>query len=50
VRFLLAVLMAAAGAAVWAQEEPPQNAPTRDVDIILRIMRPGAAPIVERRR
>jgi hypothetical protein len=50
VRFLVAVLMAAAGTVVWAQEEPPQNAPTRDVDITLQVMRADAAPIVERRR
>jgi hypothetical protein len=50
VRFLVAVSMAAAGVAVWAQEEPPQNAPTRDVDITLQVRRPDTAPIVERRR
>ncbi len=35
---------------LWAQERPPQNAPTEDVDITLEITQPGSPPIVERRR
>jgi hypothetical protein len=47
---IVALATAAAAMSLHAQERPPQNAPTRDVDITLRITRPGAAPIVERRR
>jgi hypothetical protein len=50
VRLIVALAVAAAAMPVRAQERPPQNAPTRDVDITLEITRPGVAPIVERRR
>jgi hypothetical protein len=50
VRLIVALAMVAATAPLRAQGEPPENAPTRDVDITLQITRPGAAPIVERRR
>jgi len=50
VRLIVALAIAATSMPLRAQERPPQNAPTRDVDITLQITRPGVAPIVERRR
>jgi hypothetical protein len=49
-RLIVAFAVAAAEGPSHAQEQPPENAPTRDVDITLQITRPGAALIVERRR
>jgi hypothetical protein len=50
VSLMVALATVAAAMSLRAQERPPQNAPTRDVEITLQITRPDAAPIVERRR